>query len=176
MEESPTQKSIEELLAALNNSDPKLRESVLASLANSGIMDKKLIDELRIIARGDPDSKVRLAAKKTLKSLGIKAPERKLPGIGIGNTGLSRDGDFRTGVILWIALNFILGLVVFALNFDSFTGTLQLIVNVGLLIYFGFTRPNIAMGMLTAFGSVFAVSLCLGILFWATCFIGIGSR
>lgn len=176
MEENHPEKSVDELLSDLNDPDPTRRVDILNSLARLGVKEKKLINALRLIARGDPDLNVRIAAKNTLKSLGIKTFNERSRGLDIGKKGFRMDAEFWIGAVLWIMLNFILGWLVLSSKSDAFTGAFQLVINVGLLIYFGFTRKNIALGMLAAFGFALMIPLCLGIFFLAFCFIGAGPR
>jgi len=61
----------------------------------------------------------------------------------------------------------LLGLIGFALSCVGF------ILNIGLLIYFGFTRYWIALGGLAAFAFSLFIILCAALLFLGACFLGL---
>jgi hypothetical protein len=105
--------------------------------------------------------------------------------------------DFVIGFVGWFILNGIFwGLAVLitslTLNafpvdstnpdaFDTYTtiqnvlstvlGCLPLLVNIGLIIFFAFRRKWIAFGMLSAFGGLLIITICLGIVATAACFV-----
>jgi hypothetical protein len=54
-------------------------------------------------------------------------------------------------------------------------GLVPFVINVGLMIYFAFTRSQIALGMLAAFGAALAVVIVLGVIFTIACFVMLGS-
>ncbi|NUM43199.1 MAG: hypothetical protein HUU38_00720 [Anaerolineales bacterium] len=104
--------------------------------------------------------------------------------------------DFWIGFLGWFVLNIVMGLLGFAVslvltplasNVDFETSTtimnslsllvscLPFVINIGLMVYFAFTRSQIAMGMLAAFGVVLFISICLGIIATAACFVVLGS-
>ena len=148
MDEANTPKNVEEWLLALNDPQIEHRRSMLRTLADSGTLDNKLVDEIKLIARGDPDRKTRSLARKLLKSRGIKI----LPQIefqpGVKETRALWSREFWLVFLLWPILNFI------GLNLLSKNLSILLAVNIALLIYFSLTRKNVALGMLVAFGFV----------------------
>jgi hypothetical protein len=166
-EHRPT-KNTDELLAGLNHSDPTKRIEVIKSLDSSDIQDQRIISELRLTANGDPDPRVQSAAKATLKSFGLSslAPRK------FSSDDTSKN-DFRFGVALW----FILNLVLFFCSASQFAssrpslGYMPLFINIGLFIYFSFTRRQVAYGMLAGFGSLLVITLCLGVVLMAVCFL-----
>lgn len=100
--------------------------------------------------------------------------------------------DFWIGFIGWFILNIALGVIGFLIslvmtpmisNMDFETGSslyntvslilscLPLLLNVGLMVLFAFTRSQIALGMLTAFGVALAITICLGVIATAACFV-----
>ena len=189
MEENPPQKSIDELLADLNDPDPTRRVDVLNSLTGSGIKDQRILNDLRLIANGDPDPDVRDAAGKAIRSLGINS--------GIRNPA-NKKKDFWRGVGLFFGLNIVMGLCSWgastALYKMTYTpngtntqlvdvysavsfilGVLPLLINIGLIIYFAFTRSQIALGMLAGFGIAFLIVLILGVILTVWCFVSLGS-
>jgi len=156
MDEANTPKNVEEWLFELNDPQIEQRRAALTALAESGTLDIQLIDELKLIARGDPDGKTRSLAKKLLKSRGIKI----LPQIefqpGVKETKAFWSREFWLVFLLWPILNFI-GLYLLRKNLS-----ILLAVNIGLLIYFSLTRKNIAIGMLVAFGFFVVIGpICL---------------
>ncbi len=106
--------------------------------------------------------------------------------------------DFWFGVVLWVGLNVLafpicsflvsIGLSSVATGLDSSDtsttlisiagvalGLLPLLINIGLIVYFAFTRRQVALGMLAAFGAALLLTLCLGILFAVACLGIIGA-
>lgn len=103
--------------------------------------------------------------------------------------------DFWRGFIGWFGLNIVMALIgvgvslwiapnLSAQDFNT-TATiynylsiglscLPLLINVGLIVIFAFTRSQIAMGMLTAFGVALFISICLGIIATVACFVMLG--
>jgi len=57
-----------------------------------------------------------------------------------------------------------------------FLSCLPLLINVGVMTYFAYTRDQIAMGMLVAFGTVFLLVICLGIIATVACFVLLGQN
>ncbi len=54
-------------------------------------------------------------------------------------------------------------------------GLLPYAINIGLIIFLAFKRPQMALGMLAGFGIAMAIVVCLGLIFMAACFVIIGS-
>jgi len=105
--------------------------------------------------------------------------------------------DFLIGFVGWFILNVIFwGLAVlitslttglFPLDYtnpdaiNSYTtiqnvltivlGCLPLLINIGLIIFFAFRRKWIAFGMLSAFGGLLIITICLGIIATVACFV-----
>ncbi len=113
----------------------------------------------------------------------------------IYETPAEKRKDFWLGFIGWFVLNGILfGLSYLAstlltnvtfptdmtnvgdviMGLYSLLGCLPLILNIGLMIFFAFTRAQIALGMLTAFGIMLFITVCLGILATVACFVLLG--
>lgn len=109
-------------------------------------------------------------------------------------TEAEKKRDFWIGVGLFFGLNILLtacqwglgaGLITITSNFDSsipdssplasifaiFFYAMPWVINVGLLIYFAFTRSQIALGMLAGFGIALLLVICLGVIFTAVCFL-----
>lgn len=185
MEENPPQKSIDELLADLNDPDPTRRVDVLHSLAGSGIDDQRILNELRLTAKGDPDPGVRDAARKVIRSLAINSGIR-IPA--------EKKKDFWRGVGLFFGLNIVMALCSWgastALYNMTYTpngtntqlvdvystvsfilGVIPLLINIGLIVFFAFTRSQIALGMLAGFGIALLLSIILGVIIAVACFV-----
>lgn len=100
--------------------------------------------------------------------------------------------DFWFGIVLWVGLNVLvfpicsflvsigLSSVTAGLNSNGASNTLfsivgvvvgflPLLINIGLIVYFAFTRRQVALGMLAAFGAALLLTLCLGTLFAVAC-------
>jgi len=101
--------------------------------------------------------------------------------------------DFWIGVGLFFGLNIVLGICFagasVALSSAAFpadgSGTafsdlysilscilslLPWLINIGLMLYFAFTRSQIALGMLAGFGAALLITICVGVIFAAYCF------
>lgn len=106
--------------------------------------------------------------------------------------------DFWIGVGLFFVLNIVLTLCQWGLGYgamtvapdgfgsDDFSTTLMTIIswifillpwviNIGLIIFFAFTRSQIALGMVAGFGIALAIVICLGVIFTLWCFAVLGS-
>lgn len=106
--------------------------------------------------------------------------------------------DFWIGVGLWWGLNILLSICQYGLAFGLFAVSpdsissdwlssplfsilswlltlLPWIINIGLIIYFAFTRSQIALGMLAGFGIALAIVICLGVIFTVWCMVSLGS-
>lgn len=106
--------------------------------------------------------------------------------------------DFWIGVVLFFVLNVVLVLCqwgarfgLFALQPDVFSSpsvssslysilsilltVLPWVVNIGLILFFAFTRSQIALGMLAGFGIALAIAICLGVIFTIWCFYALSS-
>ena len=185
MEEPAPQKSIDELLADLNDPDPTRRMDVIKFLVSSGIKDQRILKQLGLIANGDPDPGVRDAARKAMRSL-------------MGNatvlTRADEKKDFWRGVGLFFGLNIVMALCSWgasaALANMTYTpngpneqlvnvypvvsfmlGLVPLLINIGLIVFFAFTRPRVALGMLAGFGIALLISIILGVIFAVACIV-----
>lgn len=112
-------------------------------------------------------------------------------------TEAERRRDFIIGFIGWFILNIIfsacvgvisafvngaIGSVTDPVTYDTITTffglfitCLPLLLNVGGIIYFGFTRSWIALGALAAFAALLVLSIILTICFLAACFVAVAS-
>jgi hypothetical protein len=102
--------------------------------------------------------------------------------------------DFWRGVGLWFGLNILLALCSWgastAINNRAYTpdgpnpqlvdilplvsfmlGFIPLIINIGLLLFFAFTRSQISLGMLAAFGIALLITIVLGVISAVACFL-----
>ena len=96
-----------EWLVELNDSQAEHRRDALNALAGSGTLDDRLVNELKLIARGDPDSKSKFLAKKLLKSHGIKILPQISYQSSLKQPGLLSSSEF------WISFFFIPFSIVF---------------------------------------------------------------
>lgn len=103
--------------------------------------------------------------------------------------------DFWIGVGIFFVLNVVLVLCQWGAAFgiiaafsdfvDSgsiFTSILYIVytlapwvINIGLIVYFAFTRSQIALGMVAGFGIALAIVICLGVIFMVWCFAMFGA-
>ena len=103
--------------------------------------------------------------------------------------------DFWIGFWLWWGLNIALTLCGWGIyviyvgalgtDYSSLTNSdlltslmciLQLapwVINIGLILYFAFTRSQVAYGMMAGFGSALALSICIGVVFTVWCFVAL---
>lgn len=99
--------------------------------------------------------------------------------------------DLWRGFWLWWGLNILLWVVstALAVGASNFTysdnelvssiasvagllvGLLPWLINIGFIIFFAFTRSQMALGMLLAFGVALAIVIVLGIVFAVVCFV-----
>jgi len=100
--------------------------------------------------------------------------------------------DFWLGVGLWFGLNILMTLCSWGISallfsalssgnydtsFDIYSivslvlGTLPLLINIGLIVYFAFTRSQIALVMLAGFGIALLSVVCLCVIFTEACFV-----
>ncbi|MBV6452594.1 MAG: hypothetical protein MHPDNHAH_03352 [Anaerolineales bacterium] len=77
----------------------------------------------------------------------------------VAPNGLGSD-DFSTTLTTIISWIFIL---------------LPWVINIGLIVFFAFTRSQIALGMVAGFGIALFIIICLGIVFTIWCFVALGS-
>ena len=54
-------------------------------------------------------------------------------------------------------------------------GVIPLLINIGLIVFFAFTRSQIALGMLAGFGIALLISIILGVIFAVACFLTLRS-
>jgi hypothetical protein len=54
-------------------------------------------------------------------------------------------------------------------------GVIPLLINIGLIVFFAFTRSQIALGMLAGFGIALLLSIILGVIFAVACFLTLRS-
>lgn len=185
MEEPAPQKSIDEFLSDLNDPDPTRRLDVIKFLVASGIKDERILNQLRLIANGDPDPGVRDVARKAMRPLVSNAgvPDRS-----------DAKKDFWRGVGLFFGLNIVMGLCIWGASavlanmtytpngpneqlvnvypvVSFMLGLIPLLINIGLIVFFAFTRRQIALGMLTGFGIALSISIILGVIFAVACII-----
>ncbi|MCC6299999.1 MAG: hypothetical protein IT314_11925 [Anaerolineales bacterium] len=102
--------------------------------------------------------------------------------------------DFWIGVALFFVLNVVLTLCQWGLgygvtsaapdlNASSTLGTILMwvflllpwAINIGLIIYFAFTRSQIALGMVAGFGIALFLVICAGVIFTIWCFAALSS-
>lgn len=77
--------------------------------------------------------------------------------------------DFWIGFIGWFLVN----IVLFGLQELLYiSGLISFSINIVGIILLYITKPRIAQGVLGAFGSLLALTLCAGIVFTAYCFSG----
>lgn len=113
-------------------------------------------------------------------------------------TSAEKKKDFWRGFGLWWGLNILLALCSWGLtalvysfaitpdgpvtpyydiysNLSCILGTIPLVINIGLMIYLAFTRSQMALGMLAAFGVALFITICLGVIFTVWCFYALGN-
>lgn len=109
----------------------------------------------------------------------------------IYETDAEKKRDFWIGVGIFFVLNIALalcqwGLFAVSLEFtvpgsDSVSSTLASVlylvftlapwvINIGLIVFFAFTRSQIALGMVAGFGIALFLVICLGVIFMVWCF------
>jgi hypothetical protein len=151
---SSFERSVEQWLGELNNAEAEHRRAALTALANSGTLDDRLINELKLIARGDPDLQTKSLARKLLNSRGIKILPQISDQPGVKPKSILSSWGFWIGFFGLPIFNFILFAIPQFLAFIS-NRTIGLVpvvvVDIFLFIYFWLTRRNVALGMLAGF-------------------------
>jgi len=112
------------------------------------------------------------------------------------DTGGEKTMDFFIGFVGWFVINGILSGLSYGLLlaltaafstadfetantvqsiFGLVTGCLSLLINIGALIYFGFTRYWIALGILGAFATALLIVICIAVIIGGICFAALYS-
>ena len=183
MSDAPPVSEIEDFLKDLQSADTTVRRHRIQALRGQNVADERIIEALKMLAAGDPAGSVRKDAKKTLKSTGSEAPPLT-PELA------KKRRDFWMGVGLYFGLNFVMwagqfGLYIvlssISLDYDltstitTIAGFLPYLINIGLIIFLAFKRPQMALGMLAGFGILLLIVVCLFLITLAVCFISLGS-
>ena len=77
--------------------------------------------------------------------------------VALSSAAFPADGSSTTFSDLYSILSCILSL-------------LPWLINIGLMLYFAFTRSQVALGMLAGFGAALLITICVGVIFAAYCF------
>lgn len=108
-------------------------------------------------------------------------------------TDAEKKRDFWIGVGIFFVLNIVLTLCQWGVGADALTVSptngssdfvsstlftilswvfllLPWVINIGLIIYFAFTRNQVALGMVAGFGIALAIVICLALIFTLWCF------
>lgn len=116
----------------------------------------------------------------------------------IYETEAEKKKDRGIGIAIFFGLNILMGLCSWGLRAAMFgvtytpdgtntaladivpviscvLGALPLLINIGLIVYFAFTRSQVALGMLAGFGIALLITLCLGLIFTAYCFYALSA-
>ena len=177
----PSDSEIESILQDLQSSDTTVRRYRIQALREQNVADERIIEALKTLATGNPAGSVRKDAKKTLKSMGIEPHP-------LGPELAKKRRDFWMGVGLYFGLNLVmwacqLGVSLLWSFNDPYTwgqqtdwlttiiGFLPYVVNIGLIIFFAFKRPQMALGMLAGFGMALLLVVCLLALWIGYCFV-----
>ncbi|MBV6397404.1 MAG: hypothetical protein HFACDABA_03018 [Anaerolineales bacterium] len=184
--EVPPTSEIEKFLQDLQSSDISTRRQGIQSARGQNITDARVVEALKTLASNDPAGSVRKEAKKSLKELGIEPPL-------LAPELAAKRRDFWLGVGIFFGLNLLLWAIqiaVYALvttlapdfsNSDAMTiigialNLIPWVINIGLLIFLAFKRPQMALGMLAGFGISLLIVVCLFLITLAVCFVLLGS-
>ena len=186
MGETPPVSETESILQDLQSADTTVRRYRIQALREQSTTDEGIIEALKTLAAGDPAGSVRKEAKKTLKSMGIEPPP-------LSPELAKKRRDFWMGVGLFFGLNIVLWIFQIAFYWLITTldadlmysdaigvvglmlGLLPWLVNIGLIIFLAFKRPQMALGMLAGFGISLLIVVCLFLITLAVCFVALGS-
>ena len=178
----PSDSEIESILQDLQSSDTTVRRYRIQALREQNVADERIIEALKTLASSDPAGSVRKDAKKTLKSMGIEPPP-------LSPELAKKRRDFWMGVGLFFGLNIVLWIFQIAFYWLITTldadlmysdaigvvglmlGLLPWLVNIGLIIFLAFKRPQMALGMLAGFGMALLLVVCLLALWIGYCFV-----
>lgn len=183
MSDVPPMPETNERLKELESNNASVRKNKILFWREQKISDAKVVEALKQIASADPSGSVRKEAKKSLKELGIEAPP-------LSPELAKKRRDFWIGFGIFFGLNFVLWLCSFGASsllytpdipyeISSILGIvitfLPWIVNIGLIIFLAFKRPQMALGMLAGFGVALLIVVCLFLITLAVCFVALGS-
>lgn len=163
-----------ELPAELDDPNPSRRLDAINSLSPTDILDEKLFDKLRFIAKADPDQNVRQAAEKAIRPFHslIKKTERGRSSILNYSQKSGGIWDVWIGIGLFFGINLTLYFLITWGGWGlTFIGFVPFIINVCLIIYFAFARRNIAFGMILGFSISLFLALCAGVFLMLSCFM-----
>jgi membrane-associated HD superfamily phosphohydrolase len=171
--------NLENLLADLQSGNNRRQIEAAQIVREQNIADERVIEALKHIAAQHENNSVRKAAQSALIALGITPPP-------LDPVLIQKRRDFWLGVGLFFVLNIVLWvlsvLLVVVLDnlnipyaFSLIAGFFPYVVNIGLIIFLAFKRPQMALGMLGGFGIALAIVVCLGLIFMAACFVILGS-
>ena len=183
MGEVPPQNEIEKLLADLSSKQLLVRRDAAKYAREHDVRDERVIEALKNNAARDSSNRPRKEAIAALKALGIEPPPMD-PALA------KKRRDFGIGVGLFFGLNLVLwvcGIVSTSILYlpdipyqisdalGIIMALLPWILNIGLIIYLAFKRPQVALGMLAGFGIALAIVVCLFLIVAAVCFVALGS-
>lgn len=186
MSDVPPMPETDEHLKELESNDASVRKNKILSLREQKASDAKVVEALKQIASADPSGSVRKEAKKSLKEMGVEAPP-------LSPELAKKRRDFWIGFGIFFGLNLLLwGCQIAAIGlmetltpdlvysdpmnlFGIALTILPWIVNIGLIIFLAFKRPQMALGMLAGFGVALLIVVCLFLITLAVCFVILGS-
>lgn len=184
MSEVPPESEIEEYLKDLQNNDSTVRRYRVQTLREQKVSDGRVVEALKHLAANDPAGSIRKEAKKSLKEMGIEPPP-------LGPELAKKRRDFWIGVGLYFGLNFLMwacqfGVALLWSSSNTYTwgqtdwiltiiNLLPWVVNIGLIIFLAFKRPQMALGMLAGFGIALLIVVCLFLITLAVCFVLLSS-
>lgn len=186
MGELPPQDETEKLLANLRSEHPFVRRDAAQAIARANLTDVRLIEALNQAAANDANDASRNAARKALVALNQVPPP-------LGPELAKKRRDFWMGFGLFFGLNIALWVcqiafywLITTLNSDMLysdamgvvslvLGILPWLLNIGLIIFLAFKRPQMALGMLAGFGVALLIVVCLFLIVAAVCFVTLSS-
>ncbi|MEW5939199.1 MAG: hypothetical protein AB1750_06040 [Chloroflexota bacterium] len=178
--ETPPGAETDNHLKELYSNDASVRRNKVLSLREQRASDSQVVDALKHLVANDPAGSVRKEAKKSLNELGIQPPP-------LGPELAKKRRDFWIGVGLYFGLNLALrifqyGVYALLLLGNTYTwgqtdwmftivNLLPWVINIGLIIFLAFKRPQMALGMLAGFGIALLLVVCLLALWIGYCFV-----
>ncbi|MBI3241871.1 MAG: hypothetical protein HYZ49_06200 [Chloroflexi bacterium] len=174
MAEQPSEETIIKLLEELRSDAAYRRMAVIKTIAEQRVDDERIVKILKTIVTEDMSDAVRGYAQAALYALehGQLPPDApwSTPVASKKERSPKEATDFNIGFFGMFAVNFLLWII--SINIPgSFFPALVLLLNLGALVGFAFTRPAIASGMLRALAVAFGIVVVVGLFVGVVCLV-----
>ncbi|MBI3241872.1 MAG: hypothetical protein HYZ49_06205 [Chloroflexi bacterium] len=183
MAEQPNEETINKLLEELRSGEANRQIKAVETITELKTDNELIVSALKALAANDSDRPVSREARivsrearKALVALGIEAPPVSEPSSLVASKkerSSKEETDFLIGFFGMLAVNFplwIIYIITYTNSLSSFFPALVLLLNLGALVGFAFTRPKIALGILGAYFVALSIALTAGLFAAVICF------